>query len=275
MNPDAETIRHIVSVLTEYGLNVVGGIFILIIGWSLSKGAAAMTRRALASVEKIDVTLTGFLSSLVRYLVLIFTVIAVLNQFGVQTASLIALLGAAGLAIGLAMQGTLSNIAAGVMLLVFRPFKVNDYVEVSGQSGTVQGINLFVTELATPDNKQIIVPNSNIWGQAVVNYSYHPQRRLDFQLGIGYEDDIDAAIRTVGELLDSEKRALKVPERLIAVGNLGASSVDLTVRVWVNSADYWSLKFDLTKRFKEAFDAKGISIPYPQTDVHVYQRTQA
>ena len=132
---------------------------------------------------------------------------------------------------------------------------------------------MFVTELSTPDNKQIIVPNANIWGQSVVNYSYHTLRRLDFELGIGYEDNMDAAIRAVGNVLDSDERALKDPERLIVVGNLGASSVDLTVRVWVKASDYWSLKFDLTKRFKEAFDANGISIPYPQTDVHLHQQT--
>jgi len=272
MSFDTETLQHLVAVLTEYGLNVIGALVILVIGWSLSKWAEGMTRKALNRSSRIDQTLTGFLSSLAKYLVLVFTVIAVLNQFGVQTASLIAVLGAAGLAIGLAMQGTLSNIAAGVMLLVFRPFKIDDYVEVSGQSGTVQSINLFVTELATPDNKQIIVPNSSIWGQSVVNYSYHSTRRLDLEVGIGYADDVEQAIRVVGDILQAEPRALKDPEPLIAVGNLGASSVDLTIRVWVDAADYWDLKFDLTKRLKQAFDAKGIGIPFPQMDVHVHQQ---
>jgi small conductance mechanosensitive channel len=271
MNFDAETLQHIMTVLIEYGLNVIGALAILLIGWSLAKWAEGMTRKALGRSSRIDSTLTSFLSSLAKYLVLAFTVIAVLNQFGVQTASLIAVLGAAGLAIGLAMQGTLSNIAAGMMLLVFRPFKIGDYVEISGQSGTVQAINLFVTELATPDNKQIIVPNSNIWGQAVVNYSYHATRRLDLAIGISYGDDIDHAIRVVNEILDAESRALKDPEPLIAVANLGDSSVDLTIRIWVNAADYWNLKFDLTKRLKQAFDAKGIGIPFPQMDVHVHR----
>jgi small conductance mechanosensitive channel len=170
------------------------------------------------------------------------------------------------------MQGTLSNIAAGVMLLIFRPFRIGDYVEVSGQSGTVASINLFITELTTPDNKQIIVPNSNIWGQSVVNYSYHETRRLDLQVGVGYDDDVDLAMRIISEILEAESRALKEPEPLVVVGNLGDSSVDLTIRVWVTAADYWSMKFDLTKRIKQAFDAKGIGIPFPQMDVHLHQQ---
>ena len=272
MNLDVESGHYVVALITAWGLRVIGALAILIIGWALSKWAERMTRSALTRSSRVDATLTGFLSNLVRYLVLIITIIAVLNQFGVQTASLIAVLGAAGLAIGLAMQGTLSNIAAGVMLLVFRPFKIGDYVEVAGQSGTVDSINLFITELSTPDNKQVIVPNSGIWGQSVVNYSYHSTRRLDLEVGIGYGDDIDLAIRIVGEILEAEQRALKDPEPQIVVGNLGASSVDLTIRVWVNAADYWPMKFDLTKRFKQTFDAKGIGIPFPQMDVHLHQQ---
>lgn len=272
MNLDADSGQYIMNLVTGWGLSVIGALAILIIGWALAKWAEGLTRRALNRSSRVDRTLSGFLSSMVRYLVLVFTVIAVLNQFGVQTASLIAVLGAAGLAVGLAMQGTLSNIAAGVMLLMFRPFKIDDYVEVSGQSGTVVSINLFVTELATPDNKQIIVPNSNIWGQSVVNYSHHATRRVDFQLGIGYGDDMDAAFKVVREVIDADERTLPNPAPMIAVGNLGASSVDLTVRVWVKAEDYWDLKFDLTRRFKEAFDAKGVGIPFPQMDVHLHRQ---
>lgn len=272
MHLDAETLQHLMSVLSEYGLNVVGAVVILLVGWSLSKSTEKLTHKALTRTSRVDLTLTAFLSSLARYLVLVFTVIAVLNRFGVQTASLIVVLSTAGLAIGLAMQGTLSNIAAGGILLVFRPFKIGDYVEVSGQSGTVQSINLFVTELATPDNKQIIIPNANVWGQSVVNYSYHATRRLDLEVGIGYSDDIDLAIRVVREILEAESRALKEPEPMVAVGNLGASSVDLTIRIWVSATDYWPLKFDLTKRLKQTFDARGISIPFKQMDVHLHQQ---
>ncbi|MDZ7840470.1 MAG: mechanosensitive ion channel [Gammaproteobacteria bacterium] len=272
---NAETGQYIIALITTWGLSVLGALAILFFGWILSRWAESMTRRALTRTSRIDLTLTSFFSSLVRYLVLVFTAIAVLSQFGIQTASLIAVLGAAGLAIGLAMQGTLSSIAAGVMLLVFRPFRIGDYVEVSGQAGTVAAINLFITELTTPDNKQIIVPNSNIWGQSVVNHSYHPIRRLDLQFGIGYGDDIDLATGIIRDALESEERALKDPEPMIVVGNLGASSVDLTVRVWVNAGDYWPLKFDLTKGLKQAFDARGVGIPYPQMDVHVHQRTSS
>lgn len=274
MSIDVESGQYIVALITSMGLSVLGALVILAVGWALSKWVERMTRNALSKTRRIDLTLTKFLSSLARYLVLVFTVIAVLNQFGVQTASLIAVLGAAGLAIGLAMQGTLSNIAAGVMLSIFRPFKIGDYVEVAGQSGTVDTINLFITELTTPDNKQIIVPNSGIWGQSVVNYSYHPTRRLDLEVAIGYGDDIDHAIRVIGDVLEAEERVLSEPEPMIAVGTLGASSVDLTVRVWVNAADYWPLKFDLTKRLKQTLDdAQGVGIPFPQMDVHVHQQT--
>lgn len=275
MNMNAETGQYIIALITTWGLSVLGALAILAFGWILSRWAESVTRRTLTHTSRIDLTLTSFFSSLVRYLVLVFTAIAVLSQFGIQTASLIAVLGAAGLAIGLAMQGTLSSIAAGVMLLIFRPFRIGDYVEVSGQAGTVAAINLFITELTTPDNKQIIVPNSNIWGQSVVNHSYHPTRRLDLQFGIGYGDDIDLATGIIRETLESEERALKDPEPMIVVGDLGASSVDLTVRVWVTAGDYWPLKFDLTKRLKLAFDARGVGIPYPQMDVHVHQRTSS
>jgi len=272
MNIDLETGQYIMALITSWGLSVIGALAILVIGWALAKWAEKLTRRALTRTSRIDLTLTGFLSSLAKYLVLVFTVIAVLNQFGVQTASLIAVLGAAGLAIGLAMQGTLSNIAAGVMLLIFRPFKIGDYVEVSGQSGTVDSINLFVTELTTPDKVQIIVPNNNIWGQSVVNYSYHATRRLDLQVGIGYSDDVDKAISVVREVLDGDARTLADPEPMIVVGGLGASSVDLTIRVWVKADDYWPMKFDLTKQLKQTFDARGIGIPFPQMDVHLHQQ---
>jgi len=272
MNLDAETIQHLMNLVTTWGLSVIGALAILMLGWGIARWAERIVRKALNRSSRVDRTLTGFLSSLARYLVLAFTIIAVLNQFGVQTASLIAVLGAAGLAVGLAMQGTLSNIAAGVMLLVFRPFKIDDYVEVSGQAGTVNAINLFVTELSTPDNVQIIVPNSNIWGQSVVNYSYHPTRRLDLEIGISYADDVDQAIGIVRELVEAEDRALTDPEPQIVVGNLGASSVDLTIRIWVNAADYWPLKFDFTKRLKQTFDSRGIGIPFPQMDVHLHRQ---
>ena len=197
--------------------------------------------------------------------------IAVLSQFGVQTASLIAVFGAAGLAVGLALQGTLSNVAAGVMLLLFRPFKVGDYIDGGGVSGTVKVISLFVTELATPDNVQIIAPNSQMWGTAIRNYSFHNTRRVDFLVGIDYGDNIDTAMATIRRVSGADTRVHRDPEPFVVVGELGDSSVNLIVRLWVNAADYWGVKFNLTKAFKEQLEADGITIPFPQQDVHMHQ----
>ncbi|MCP5363850.1 MAG: mechanosensitive ion channel [Hyphomicrobiales bacterium] len=261
-----------INVVSAYGLSVIGGIILLIVGWMVAGAASRTTRRALSRTSSVDETLRGFFASLVRYVVLAVVVIGVLNQFGVQTASLIAVLGAAGLAIGLAMQGTLSNVAAGIMLLIFRPFKVGQYVQVAGHGGTVRELSLFTTELATPDNVQIIIPNASVWGASVVNYSHHETRRVDFTLGIAYGDDIEQAMSVVKQQIDADPRPLADPEPQIVVGELADSSVNLIVRIWVNSSDYWPLKFDLTRRFKESFDAAGITIPFPQREVHVVRQ---
>ena len=193
------------------------------------------------------------------------------SQCGIETTSLIAVFGAAGLAIGLALQGTLSNVAAGVMLLIFRPFKVGDFVEAGGTAGTVKGITLFVSELATPDNVQILVPNSQVWGTIVKNYSHHETRRVDLVMGIDYADDIDKAQTVVERVVKADSRVLADPAPMVVVGNLGESSVDLTIRVWCQSGDYWPLKFDLTKTLKQEFDKEQLSIPFPQQTVHMIQ----
>jgi len=264
-----EIVNEIATLLATYGLDVIGAIAILIAGWIGARWAAAAIDRALSRVGKLDDTLRHFFGSLVRYVVLAVTILAVLAQFGIQTASLLAVFGAAGLAVGLALQGTLSNVAAGVMLLIFRPFKIGDFVEVAGLAGTVKSVGLFVTELATPDNVQIVTPNGQIWGSAVRNFSFHPTRRVDFLLGIGYGDDIGNAMAAIDAVIAAEPRILQDPEPMKAVSNLGDSSVDLVVRVWVQSADYWGVKFDLTRAFKERFDADGIEIPFPQRTLHV------
>ena len=258
-------------IFTTYGLSVLGGIAILIIGWIVANAVQRSIKTLMTKRETVDPLLAGFVSSLVKYLILAFTVVAVLNQFGIQTASMIAVLGAAGLAIGLALQGTLSHLAAGVMIMVFRPFKQGNYIEAAGTAGTVKSVTLFTTELATPDNVQIIVPNGKVWGDIVKNYSHHETRRVDFAIGIGYGDSIDKAIKTVQGVIDREARAHKDPAPQIVVGELADSSVNLTIRVWCASADYWGVKFDLTKAFKEALDKAKISIPFPQTDVHLHQ----
>ncbi len=261
-------VDEVISLVTLYGLDVIGAIVILIVGLFLAGRADKLVRRMLSRSARIDDMLRSFFGSLAKYIIIAMTVIAVLNQFGVQTASLIAVVGAAGLAIGLALQGTLSNVAAGVMLLIFRPFKAGDYVEVGGRSGTIKALGLFVTEMATPDNVQIIIPNSQVWGSAVVNYSYHKTRRLDLALGIAYEADIGKAKAAVEDLITADARCHKEPAPLVAVGNLGDSSVDFVIRIWCDASEYWPLKWDMTRALKERMDTEGISIPYPQRTIH-------
>ena len=261
--------REVMTVVTTYGLDVIGAIVILIIGWWLSGRVSSMVRKALKRSKYVDETLQGFFASLVKYTIIVFTIIAVLNQFGVQTTSFIAVLGAAGLAIGLALQGTLSNIAAGVMLLIFRPFKVGDFIDGGGNSGTVKSISLFITEMATPDNVQIIVPNASLWGTSIKNFSANSKRRVDFVFGIGYGDDMNKAIKEILAIAGKDERIDAEPAPMCVVGNLGESSVDLVCRVWCNAGDYWGIKFDMTQAVKERFDKAGISIPFPQRDVHI------
>ncbi|MCO4823977.1 mechanosensitive ion channel [Amylibacter sp.] len=217
--------------------------------------------------EDIDETLFAFLGSIARYAMIGFAIIFVLARFGIQTASLIAVIGAAGLAIGLALQGTLANLAAGVMLVIFRPFKIGDFVELGGLSGTVKEVNLFTTELATGDNVQIILPNGKVFGQAIKNYSFHDTRRVDLVFGVSYASNLKTAEEILRKLIEADDRILTDPESFVKVTNLGDSSVDFTLRVWVESSDYWNVKFDLTRQAKDAFDAGGIDIPFPTTTV--------
>lgn len=268
-------VEQVTPLAIEYGMNLLGAIIILLVGWKAASWLESTTKKSLMNVKNFDKMLAVFLSNMVRYLVLAFTVMAVLSKFGVQTASLVALLGAAGLAIGLAMQGTLGHIASGVMLLIFRPFTLGDYVEVGGQAGTVQAITLFTTEMTTPDNVQITIPNGQVWDQAVKNYSRNDTRRVDITVGIDYEASMDEAMKTLDAVIKKDKRVLKTPEHQILITNLGDSAVDVTTRIWTKNADYWGLKFDLTKAFKEALDAKGISIPFPQRTMHLVSSDSA
>jgi small conductance mechanosensitive channel len=265
-----ELIDTIVELGSVWGLRVVGAIALLIVGRLLCSALRRTTRRALER-SGVDASLVPFVASLVYYASLAVVLIAVLNLFGIQTASVIAVLGAASLAVGLAMQGTLSNFAAGVML----PFKIGDYVEVAGTSGGVFEIGIFSTTLHTPDNVRITVPNSAIYGDTVKNYSANETRRNDLSIGISYDDDIAVAVSTIQRVLTSEARVLQDPELVIAVSELGDSSVNLVVRPWCNASDYWPLRFDLTRRLKEELEAAGCSIPYPQRDVHVHQESAA
>jgi len=261
------------SLVTEYGLNVIGAILILVVGWMIAGWVRHAVMGALNRIGSMDATLKPFLSSVARYLVLIFVIIAVLNQFGVQTASIIALLGAAGLAVGLALQGTLSNVAAGMMLLILRPFKVGDFIDASGISGTVVEIGLFTSELKTFDGVYLMAPNSELWNKAILNFSRNATRRLDVVVGIAYSDDVDGAIKALDGLIKSDSRILADPKPQVLVTALGDSSVSLNMRFWVSADDFWGVKFDFTKWSKSTIESAGYSIPFPQQDVHMHQVT--
>ncbi len=261
--------QAIIDIISTWGLSVVGALAILVAGFMVAGWASRLTQSALGKSKKADDTLRHFLASVVRYAIIIFTLLAVLDRFGVETTSFIAVLGAAGLAIGLAFQGTLSNIAAGVMLLLFRPFKVGQFIETGGISGTVEIISLFTTELNTPDNIHIVVPNGQLWGTAIKNFSHNATRRVDITVGIDYADDIGKAFEIMKAVIDRDTRIQADPAPAMMVTNLGESSVDIQVRLWCAAGDYWGIKFDLNRQLKEALDAGGITIPFPQRTVHM------
>ena len=248
--------------------SVAGALIVLVVGLWLAGRIKAAARRAMSKTRKIDETLAGFLSSLIYYGLVALVVITTLGVFGVPTTSFAALIGAAGLAIGLALQGTLGHVASGVMMLGFRPFDVGDFVETAGQSGTVKQIGLFTTELATPDNKKIIIPNGKIFDDVITNYAGYDTRRVDLVFGVSYGDDLDKAMRLIRSEVEKQPRAKTEPAPVIAVDNLGDSSVDIICRVWVERADYFDVKWALTQAVKERFDAEGVSIPFPTRSVY-------
>ncbi|MCB1830144.1 MAG: mechanosensitive ion channel [Chromatiaceae bacterium] len=234
-------------------------------------GVVVKVLRKLLVKSRMDEILVNFISSIVKSLLLLFVIVAALDQLGVNTTSLIALLGAAGLAVGLALQGSLQNFAAGVMMIIFRPFKAGDYVEAGGTAGVVEAINIFSTTMRTGDNREIIVPNGSIYNGAITNYSARETRRIDMVFGISYGDDLRRARAIMQQVLDDDERVLKDPAYTVAVAELADSSVNFVVRPWVKNSDYWAVKFDLTEKIKLAFDDNGISIPFPQMDVHMQQ----
>jgi small conductance mechanosensitive channel len=257
------------ALAVTWGLKVLGAIAVFVIG-SIVAGSLRRTVAGAAERTRGDVTLSRFLGSLTYYVVLVVAGVAALGMVGIQMASFIAILATAGLAIGLALQGTLSNVASGVMLLIFRPFRAGDFVDVGGTTGTVESIGLFSTQLNTPDNIHVVVPNSAIYGDTIKNFSHHDTRRIDMVMGISYDDDIALAIETIRAVLEEDERVHENPPYVVAVSELGDSSVDLVVRPWCSRSDYWPLKFDLTRALKERLEAAGCSIPYPQRDVHVH-----
>jgi small conductance mechanosensitive channel len=256
--------------LIVHGINILIALVIFIVGRWVAKLVRKFVQKMMANKDVAPVV-NSFVGNLVYTALLIFVIIAALAQVGIQTTSLIAILGAASLAIGLALQGSLSNFAAGVLLIIFRPFKVGDYVECGGTAGAVEEIQIFTTQLNSPDNKKIIVPNAKVLGDTITNYSAKETRRVDLVIGVGYNDDLQKVESVLQDVVSKNERVLKDPAPTIAVMELADSSVNFAVRPWVKTGDYWGVYFDLTKNIKLRFDAEGIAIPFPQRDVHLYQ----
>ncbi len=264
-----EVIRDkIYEFLTVYGLNIVGAILILVIGYWLAKIMSKLVGKIMIKA-KIEPTLTSFIQHLCEIGILVFVVLAALQKLGVETTNFAVVIGAAGLAIGFALQGSLSNFAAGVMLVIFKPFKVGDFIEAAGKSGTVKEIQIFNTVLNSPDNVQIIIPNGQVTGGNIMNYTVNGTRRIDLVIGVSYEDDLKKTQQVIEKIISGDNRILKEPSYTIAVSELGESSVNFVVRPWVKATDYWTVRFDLIEKIKLSLDQNGITIPFPQRDVHI------
>ncbi|MFG6247039.1 small-conductance mechanosensitive channel MscS [Vibrio diabolicus] len=256
------------DLLVQYGVNIISALLILFIGNIIVKAVAGSVSKVLEK-KNMDKAVVEFIHGLVRYLLFVIVLIAALGRLGVQTASVVAVIGAAGLAVGLALQGSLSNFAAGVLIVAFRPFKSGDYVEIGGVAGSVEAIQIFQTVLKTPDNKMVVVPNSSVIGGAITNYSRHATRRVDLVIGVSYKADLKLTKKVIRETLEKDPRILKDPDITIGVLTLADSSVNFVVRPWVKTADYWGVYFDAMQGIKEALDENGIDIPFPQMDVHL------
>lgn len=257
----------------DFGIQLVIAILIFYVGRIVARMIVSGTRKLMQKNE-VDKILESFVCNMIYWMLMTFVIIAAIGQLGIQTTSLIAVMGAAGLAVGLALQGSLSNFAAGVLIVIFRPYRVGDFVEAAGISGTVEQVQILTTILKTPDNKKIIVPNSQIMDSIITNYSAKDTRRVDLVVGVSYDDDLDKVRNTLQSLIEADDRILKDPECLIAVSELADSSVNFNVRPWVNAADYWGVYFGLTEAIKKRFDEEGISFPFPQQDVHMYNATK-
>ncbi|MCI0516677.1 MAG: mechanosensitive ion channel [Woeseiaceae bacterium] len=256
----------------DLGLNLLAAIVIFYVGRAVARILTKGVRKVMES-QSVDPILVSFVSSLLQWGLMAFVIIAAITKIGVETTSLIALIGAAGLAVGLALQGSLSNFAAGVLIVLFRPYKVGDWVEAAGVAGSVLQVQVLTTILQTADNKQIIIPNGQIMSSIITNYNANTTRRVDLEVGVSYADDIDKVRKALQEVTSADSRVLRHPECQIAVSGLGESSVVFVVRPWVSAGDYWDVKFGLTEAIKKRFDKEGISIPFPQRDVHIFQQS--
>ncbi len=266
-------LAKVYELLTVYGLKVVAAIIIFIVGRWVAKAVSNFIKK-LMTKSKSDGTLVSFVGNLSYVALLAFVIIAALNQLGIYTASFIAVLATAGLAVGLALQGSLSNFAAGVLMIIFKPFKDGDYIEGGGTAGTVEEIQIFTTQLKSPDNKTIIVPNAKMLGDNITNYTVKGTRRVELVFGIGYDDNIDKARQVIEDIIAQDDRVMKDPAPEVVVAELANSSVNLKVRVWTTADDYWGFYFDTTETVKKQFDAEGISIPFPQRDIHIYEHKE-
>lgn len=275
---DPDKVNHLVEVGTElavqYGLQLLAAIAIFIVGKMVAKWIRKLVTRVMKKAE-IDQIIIGFTSNIAYIAVLAFVIVAALGQLGIQTTSFIAILGAAGLAVGLALQGSLANFAAGFLMIIFRPFKVGDFVEAAGVSGSVQSIQIFTTTLITPDNKTIIIPNGKIGNDNIINYSTQANRRVDLTVGVAYDADLKQVRSVLEDIVSKDDRILDDPAHQIAVSELADNSVNFVVRLWVKSADYWDVYFDTNESVKVRFDEAGIGIPFPQRDVHLYEHKAA
>lgn len=261
-----------IDVAFQYAVHVLAALIILVLGLWLAKRIKSFLIKTL-TMRQVDPTLVGFFSNLLHGALVVFILTAAISRLGVQTSSIVAVIGAAGLAIGLALQGSLSNFASGVLLILFKPFVSGNFIKVGDDAGTVVEIGILSTELKTPDNVRIIIPNSQVMGGPITNFSAHSTRRVDMVLGVSYDDDLHKVKKIILELLLSDERVLSDPEPQVAVSNLGDSSVDFVIRPWVNAKDYWDFKFDFTHSVKEKFDLEGVSIPFPQRDLHLFEES--
>lgn len=264
----SEIIKMLSGYVTEYGLRLLGAIVVLIIGLWIIKILVKSSQRLMIKGQ-IDVSLSSFLKSLIDILLKVLLIISVMGMMGIQMTSFIALLGAAGLAVGMALSGTLQNFAGGVMILIFKPFKIDDFITAQGYSGVVKEIRIFVTVLTTPDNKTIFIPNGPLSNGSLTNFSTQSQRRVDWSFGIAYGDDFDTAKKMLFDMIKEDKRILSNPEPFVALGELADSSVNITVRAWVNATDYWGVYFDMNENFYKNASKFNLSIPFPQMDVHM------
>jgi small conductance mechanosensitive channel len=262
------------DIVTVWGLKVIAAIAIFIIGRWIARGLRTIVRRMMEK-SNADPIIIGFVGSITYIALLAFVIIAALGQLGIQTTSFIAILGAAGLAVGLALQGSLANFAAGFLMIIFRPFKVGDFIEGAGVSGVVEAIQIFTTTLKTGDNKTIIIPNAKLSGDNIINYSAQETRRVDMTVGVAYDADLAHVKSVLNDIISKDERIRADPAPKVAVAELADSSVNFVVRVWTKTADYWGVKFDMTETIKNRFDAEGIGIPFPQHDIHIVSGSAA